>query len=121
MAVCSWLRPPRQQHRAIDELEQAKRRNPASARNNSIIVMNSVCQEAQTRAMAAALMRTKTMTVVRLAVSSRPVCPSVTRAMTARIMTAMAPAVSAWIAEASGMPMLKMDSPSNAVPIATHP
>ena len=82
--------------------------------------MNSVCQEAQTRVMAAALMRTKTATVARLAVSSRPVCPSVTRGITARIMTAVAPAVSAWMAEATGTPMLKMDSPSKAVPTATQ-
>ena len=65
------------------------------------------------------MMRKKTATVARLAVNSRPVCPSVTRGLTARIMTAVAPAVSAWIAEVTGTPMLKMDSPSKAVPTAT--
>ncbi|MDB5595497.1 MAG: hypothetical protein JWM36_2458 [Hyphomicrobiales bacterium] len=53
--------------------------------------------------------------------TSRPVCPRLTRGMTARISTAMAPAVSAWTAEAAGTPISKMDSPSNAVATATQP
>ena len=65
---------------------------------------------------AAALMRTKIATVAGLAVRSRPVWPSVTRGITARIMTAVAPAVSAWIAEATGTPMLKIESPRSATP-----
>ena len=78
--------------------------------------MNSVCQEAQTRARAAALMRTKTRTVARFAINSRPVCPRVTRGITARIMMAVAPAVRAWMAEATGTPMLKIESPRSRTP-----
>ena len=78
--------------------------------------MNSVCQEAQTRARAAALMRTKITTVARFAINARPVCPRVTRGITARIMMAVAPAVSAWMAEATGTPMLKIESPRSRTP-----
>ena len=52
-------------------------------------------QDAATRAIAAALIRTRATTVGRSAVRSRPVCPSVTRGITARIIVPMAPAVSA--------------------------
>ena len=82
--------------------------------------MNSVCQEAQTRTRAAALMRTKIATVARLAVSARPVCPRVTRGITARIITAVAPAVSAWMAEATGTPTLRIDSPRRATPMTSQ-
>src|ERR1700687_1968021 len=85
------------------------------------IIMSSVCQDAQTRVIAAALMRTKIATVARLAVRSRPVCPRVTRGITARIMVAMAPAVSAWIAEAIGTPAPRIESPRRATPITTQP
>src|ERR1019366_7044153 len=80
------------------------------------IIMSSGFHDAATRVIAAALMRTKIATVAQLAVRSRPVCPSVTRGITARIMVPMAPAVSAWIAEATGTPAPRIESPSSAVP-----
>src|SRR5512132_2329774 len=77
-------------------------------------------QDAQTRVIAAALMRRKIATVARLAVRSRSVCPSVTRGITARIMVAMAPAVSAWIAEATGAPAPRIESPRSVTPITSQ-
>jgi hypothetical protein len=81
---------PSQQHPAVHDLEQAKRRDSACARYEKQ-ESHEFGVEGQKRTMAAALMRTNMATVVRLAVSSRPVCPSATRGITARIMTAVAP------------------------------
>jgi hypothetical protein len=66
-------------------------------------------------------MRTKLATVARLAVRPRPVCPCVNAGITARIIVPIATAISAWIAEATGTPASRSESPSSAVPITTQP
>src|SRR5437762_12854628 len=102
----------------ISNRPNAAIQHPADTARRTII--SPMFQDATTRAAAAALIRTKITAVCQLAVRARPVWPSVTRGITARIIVPMAPIVNAWIAAEAGTPALSTESPSSAVPSATQ-